>query len=201
MSRDPLNKSTYHREKRSLASYEKFLPALDLKRKQLVHALREAQQALHLTEERLLELTQSIGSRIPMLAAEEIEARGWLQILDVHVTRVTRLGVSLEQFERVDFEASLYGFLVRPHWTEALVGAIEEAATLRIRRSFERRTVARLEAAVRETTRRVNLFEKILIPGTIRRLRQISVRLADEERAGMIRAKIAKRRAEGGAER
>ncbi|MBA1331492.1 ATP synthase subunit D, partial [Candidatus Endoriftia persephone str. Guaymas] len=39
-----------------------------------------------------------------------------------------------------------------------------------------------------------NLFDKVLIPRTHQHIRQIRIYLADEERAAVVRAKLAKRK-------
>jgi V/A-type H+-transporting ATPase subunit D len=54
--------------------------------------------------------------------------------------------------------------------------------------------VRRLEQAVRRTTQRVNLFDKILIPTTKKNIKRIQIFLGDTERAAVVRSKIAKAR-------
>jgi V/A-type H+-transporting ATPase subunit D len=43
-------------------------------------------------------------------------------------------------------------------------------------------------------TQRVNLFEKVLIPRARKSIQRIRVYLSDEERAAVVRSKIAKRK-------
>ena len=50
----------------------------------------------------------------------------------------------------------------------------------------------RLEQALQKTTQRLNLFDKVLIPKTEKNIRRIRIALSDAERAGVVRAKIAK---------
>ena len=45
-------------------------------------------------------------------------------------------------------------------------------------------------------TQRFNLFDKVLIPRTRTNIRKISIYLADAERAGVVKSKIAKRKKE-----
>ncbi len=65
---------------------------------------------------------------------------------------------------------------------------------LRVRVQVEQRRLGLLEAAVRRVTQRVNLFDKVLIPRTRDNIKRIKVYLADNERAGVVRAKLAKKR-------
>jgi V/A-type H+-transporting ATPase subunit D len=52
--------------------------------------------------------------------------------------------------------------------------------------------VERFEHATRRITQRVNLFEKVLIPRAEENIRRIVIFLSDQERAAVVRSKIAK---------
>jgi len=56
----------------------------------------------------------------------------------------------------------------------------------------ETERVRRLERADRRITQRINLFEKILIPGAQENIRRIRIFLGDAEMAAVVRSKIAK---------
>ena len=56
----------------------------------------------------------------------------------------------------------------------------------------EAERVARLGQAVRRTTQRVNLFDKVLIPTAQGNIKRIQVAMADAERAAVVRSKISK---------
>ncbi len=51
-----------------------------------------------------------------------------------------------------------------------------------------------LEEAVRKATQRVNLVEKVLIPRSRAHIKKIRIYLSDEERAAVVRSKIAKKK-------
>jgi V/A-type H+-transporting ATPase subunit D len=65
-----------------------------------------------------------------------------------------------------------------------------------IRIQVARRRVDALEQAERIVTQRYNLFDKVLIPRARQNIRNISIYLADAERAGVVNSKIAKRKKE-----
>ncbi|MEM6429093.1 MAG: V-type ATP synthase subunit D, partial [Deinococcota bacterium] len=48
--------------------------------------------------------------------------------------------------------------------------------------------------AVKRTTQRVNLFDKVLIPNAQETIRRIQIFLADADRAAVVRAKLAKQK-------
>ena len=87
-----------------------------------------------------------------------------------------------------------------PFWVDALAVAVQKAVSLRLAQQVRKERVRRLEEAVRRTTQRVNLFEKVLIPTARENIRRITVFLADAERAAVVRSKIAKARHAAGGE-
>jgi V/A-type H+-transporting ATPase subunit D len=71
---------------------------------------------------------------------------------------------------------------------------LEEAVRLKVEVEVAEERLARLEAAVKTVTQRVNLFEKVLIPRTEARIKRIRIVLGDAEKAAVVRSKIAKRK-------
>jgi len=51
-----------------------------------------------------------------------------------------------------------------------------------------------LEAELRSTTQRVNLFEKVKIPETEENIKKISIYMADQQVNAVVRSKISKRK-------
>ena len=51
-----------------------------------------------------------------------------------------------------------------------------------------------MEAELRVTSQRVNLFEKVKIPETQENIRKISIYLADQQVNAVVRSKISKRK-------
>ena len=87
-----------------------------------------------------------------------------------------------------------YSFLARPHWIDALGDLIEELLRMRVRYQVLQQRLEILEIAVKKTTQRVNLFDKVLIPRTRDNIRRIQIQLSDAEKAAVVNAKIAKRK-------
>jgi V/A-type H+-transporting ATPase subunit D len=77
---------------------------------------------------------------------------------------------------------------------DRLVEELTRMLELQVRLAVQQRRAARLDAAVRKVTQRVNLFEKVLIPRARDNIRRIRIYLGDAERAAVVRSKIAKRK-------
>ncbi|GFO82561.1 V-type ATP synthase subunit D [Methyloceanibacter sp.] len=196
MARIPLSKSQLTREKEGLASYQRFLPALDLKRQQLMTERARARRNIAELRDKLAAMPAEVGEAIPMLADRRIELSGLARVKAVKLGTQNVTGVRLPVVEDVEIERTTYGYMVRPHWVDALIDRLETALKLRVEVEIAERRLAVLERAVVRVTQRVNLFDKVLIPQARENIRRINVYLGDAERAAVVGAKIAKRKRE-----
>lgn len=192
MAKLALNKSSLFRLRRDLQLFERFLPTLDLKRKQLIAELGKARDALRLDEEAMAALAEETAQRLPMLANGQIDLSRLVVLDRVQLGEVNLLGVLLPVLEDVSYRIRPYSMLAKPHWVDNLVEQLKAMLALRVRHQVNEERMKRLRQAVRRITQRVNLFDKVLIPGAKRDIKQIEVFIADNERAGVVRSKIAK---------
>ena len=196
MARVPLSKSQLTREKDNLASYRRYLPALDLKRQQLMGERNRARQEIVRIEAAVAKSAADAGKAIPMLADERVDVAGLARPGKVRLGTQNVAGVRLPIVESVEIHRAEYGRLVRPHWVDAVADRLAEAIKLRIEVEVARERLALLEAAVVKITQRVNLFDKVLVPQTLNNIRRINVFLGDAERSAVVGAKIAKKKRE-----
>jgi len=194
MTRLALNKTELARKKRELATYRRFLPSLDLKRRQLLEERSRARADLAELERQRAALRDEAGRNIPMLSNRRISVEGLVTVRDVQLGEANIVGVCVPVFESVDVAVEPYGLLSKPHWVDAVVEMLKRAAELQLREQVARERLERLEAGLKKVTQRVNLFEKVLIPRAEAAIRTIQVGLADIERASVVRSKIAKRK-------
>ncbi len=192
MAKVSLSKSSLSRQTQQLKSYQKFLPSLDLKRKQLLGERVRAQATVRALEEQLARIRQRVGESLPMLANDGLDLSGLVQVRRVELGRENVVGTWLPKVEQVEIATRPYGYLSRPHWIEPLVELLAASARLRIELRVAEGRVSRLDAAVRTVTQRVNLFDKVLIPETRANIKRIRIALSDAERSAVVRSKIAK---------
>jgi V/A-type H+-transporting ATPase subunit D len=186
-------------EQRRLKTFERFLPSLDMKRKQLLAQRVAARTALERTGAAMVELQAKVETGLPMLSNLEVDLSGLVALEEVRVGRENQMGIWLPILEGIEMQVAPYGRLAKPHWVDSLVDELKAMIELRVREQLELRRLALLEEALRTLTQRVNLFEKVLIPRARDHIRRIGIYLSDQERAAVVRAKIAKdkRRREG----
>lgn len=195
MAKIAYNKSSLARQRDQLRLYERLLPSLDLKRRQLTVELTKARAELASEEARLAALPAEAATRLPMVANPEFELDGIVRVLAVHTREQNVVGVRLPVLHEIETETTSYSFLGRPHWFDDLVLELRAIARQVARTRIARERVALLERAVRRITQRVNLFGKVLIPEAKETIRRIRIFLADAERAAVVRSKIFKRKA------
>jgi V/A-type H+/Na+-transporting ATPase subunit D len=197
MARLSLNKSSLHRQQRQLKIYERFLPSLDLKRRQLIAERAKAGHELAAIQKEIAALTGRVSAHLPMLANREVDLTGLVWIEAIQVEEENRLGTRLPAFQGAEVQIRDYSFLTRPHWVDVAATWIREMILLQLRLQVQQDRVKLLNEAARKITQRVNLFEKVLIPRAREHIRRIRIHLSDAERAAVVRAKLAKSRHRG----
>ncbi|MCA9773811.1 MAG: V-type ATP synthase subunit D [Myxococcales bacterium] len=192
MAKIPLNKTSLHREMGRLKLFRRYLPSLDLKRRQLVRELQSLRRALAATDQALADLMERASGVFPMLGEIQYELGGLVTLREIRRGEELRVGVRIPVVEDVAIDRTPYSLLSKPHWVDALVDAICDAVRLRAEREAQADAVRVMEEATRKITQRVNLFEKVLIPRSIGNIRTIRTFLSDADRAAVVRSKIAK---------
>lgn len=187
-----LSKSQLTREKEELSSYRRYLPALDLKRQQLMGERNKARAALAQHQRDARRAVEDAGAALPMLADRRIALDGLVKVRSVRMGVQNVAGVRLPVVEEIELDVAPYGFMTRPHWVDAVVRRLETAIRLRLEARIAEDRVAILDKAVTRISQRTNLLEKILIPQAEKNIRRILVFLGDAERAGVVAAKLSK---------
>lgn len=199
MARLQLSKAQLAKETAALARYRRYLPALDLKRKQLIAERNRARTRLAEAERAIAARVEAIGAEIPMLANTEIDLAGLARVARLEVGERNLVGVRVPVLVRLEVEIAPYGYMLRPHWVDLAAERLREVVRREVEARLLREEIALLDAAVTKVMQRVNLFEKVLIPRARTRIARIRIALGDAERAGVVTSKIAKRKREAAA--
>ncbi|MAT40463.1 MAG: V-type ATP synthase subunit D [Ectothiorhodospiraceae bacterium] len=192
-----LNKNALKRERDHLAMYRRYLPSLDLKRQQLARALKEAQELLGGLHIRGKQLQEQADRLLPSLGSSTVDPdqlRGLIKVRDVVLREENVVGAKLPVVVNITIERTEYSRLTLPFWVDQFVESMEAIVRHQIHLQIGQERIRVLGVAARKITQRVNLFEKVLIPKAEANIRQISVALADQERASVVRSKLAKKK-------
>lgn len=187
-----LNKSSLNKEKRSLKTFNKYLPALELKRQQLMAERKKAEEALADTSRHLADIFQLVEKQLPMLAYQDVSVENLVYVTDVKLTNENIVGTNVPLVKHVEISQTPYSDLAKPHWVDYLVELLEKMIRLRIELQVRKLRYKELDKATRTTSQRVNLFSKVLIPRTQKSIQKIQIYMSDQDRAGVLNAKLSK---------
>lgn len=197
MTRIPATKHELKRQRDALARYERFLPTLRLKQRQLQMELRRVEAAVREVSEEEARVRQEVGAWIDVWA-EPHPLPSLLELEEARTGETSVAGVTLPTLEHVAWRRQAPPLAATPPWVDDALVVLERLAELRLRRRVLVEQRSRLGDELRRTRQRVNLFEKIKIPEAQAALRFIRIALGDLQAADVVRAKIAKAK---GAER
>ena len=101
-------------------------------------------------------------------------------------------GVRVPVLENASFTIATFSLFASPKWFADGIELLKEMAMTAIRRELLNRKLVLLEDARKKTTQKVNLFEKVQIPGYQDAIRKIKRFMEDEENLSKSSQKILK---------
>ena len=119
-----------------------------------------------------------------------------LEVADVNVEVKKIAGVQIPIFKGVEFNLKPFSLFNSPAWLPEGIEKIRELASVGLEQEFYIRKMALLEHARKKTTQKVNLFEKVQIPGYEDAIRNIKRFMEDEDNLSKAAQKIVKSRQE-----
>jgi V/A-type H+-transporting ATPase subunit D len=121
---------------------------------------------------------------------------GLLRIKEVNVRYIKIAGISIPEFDDVTFETKPFSLYENPDWFPEGIKILKDMATILVKRDLSLKKMELLEYARKKTTQKVNLYEKVQIPGYEEAIRKIKRFLEDEENLSKSAQKIIKTRQE-----
>ena len=117
-----------------------------------------------------------------------------ITIKDVELSVKKIAGVKTPVIDNIVFEISEFSFINQPDWFYDGIKVLEELAQVAIEREFFNRKMHLLDHARKKTTQKVNLYEKVQIPGYEEAILKIKRFIEDEENLDKSSQKIVKSR-------
>lgn len=196
MAKIKLTKGELKKQRDGLRQFQRYLPTLQLKKQQL------QMEILHwntLLEEKLkVENSKkfSILAWAELLAEPGLSWDKWLIPKNIITESKNIAGVNLLVFERIEFVPVEYDLFLVPPWVDNAIDLLREMAGLRQEIKTIKSAIDILKHELRITSQRVNLFEKVKIPGAQESIRRIKIYIGDQMANAVGRCKIAKRKIE-----
>jgi V/A-type H+/Na+-transporting ATPase subunit D len=117
-----------------------------------------------------------------------------ISIEQVHLLVKKIAGVQTPVLDKIDFYIEKFSIFNKPKWYLEGIALVKEMATIAIEREVFQRKMELLDYARKKTTQKVNLFEKVQIPGYEDAIRKIKRFMEDEDNLSKSAQKIVKNR-------
>ncbi|MFI3305241.1 MAG: V-type ATP synthase subunit D [Rikenellaceae bacterium] len=174
---------------KQLKMRQKALPTIKSKESALRSEVKRAKEDARSYRTRLDALREQYDYMVALWG--EFDA-GVLSIQDVELTEQKIAGVRTPLLGRVLFEERDYDLFSSPIWFRSGVELLKQLATLSLEYEIYNRKMELLDYARRKTTQKVNLYEKVQIPGYEDAIRKIKRFMEDEENLSKSAQKIVK---------
>lgn len=181
------NKTSLQRQKKDLQLRERILPTIKSKESALRLEVRRVKKEV---EELEAQVEQSIENFDTMTALWSEFDPSLVRVEDVHLETRKVAGIPVPVLGEVDFEVRPFSLLNTPSWYMEGTQLIKDLATVGIQAEVGRLELDILQHARRKTTQKVNLFEKVQIPGLKEAILKIKRYLEDEESLSKASQKI-----------
>ena len=169
------------------------LPTLKNKESALRLEVRKAKEYA----EKLIDDLDASLKRYDYLAAlwNEFDA-GLITITDVDLVTVKVAGVKTPDLKEIHYQINDFNAFARPAWYADGVAILKELSRLGIESEVYKEKARILDFSRKKTTQKVNLYEKVQIPGYQEAIRKIKRYMEDEENLSKAASKIVKSRHE-----
>lgn len=191
-----LTKTALKQERDSLKQFQRFLPTLQLKKQQLQLEMRTCLTRISINEKKETEVKNNLSGWIRLFGDDSVPGRiaEILKIKETIAGTMNIAGVNVPVFEKVVFDDSGADLYHDDPWFDDAVEIVKKIIEIRTEREIIRKQYGLIEAELRVTTQRVNLFEKVKIPECKENIRKIQIYIGDQNTAAVARSKIAKKK-------
>jgi len=183
------NKTSLQGLEKDLKMRQRTLPTLQSKETALRLEVKRAKQEL---EDLDKEVERRIKDYDQMMALWGEFDTTLIHVDDVRMSIKKIAGVRVPVLDEVVYSTKEFSLFSSPKWFADGFELIKAIADVGIRQEFVRRKVELLEYARKKTTQKVNLFEKVQIPGYQDAIRKIKRFMEDEENLSKSSQKIVK---------
>ena len=185
------NKTSLNNLGKQLKMRQNALPTLKNKESALRLEVRKAKER----SARLIEDLDAALKRYDYLAAlwNEFDA-GLISVTDIDLVTVKVAGVRTPELKDIHYEIRDFNAFSKPAWYADGVAILKELLRLGIESEVYLEKSRILDFQRKKTTQKVNLYEKVQIPGYQEAIRKIKRYMEDEENLSKAASKIVKNR-------
>ncbi|MBE9488425.1 MAG: V-type ATP synthase subunit D [Bacteroidetes bacterium] len=169
------------------------LPTIKSKESALRLEVKKAKDKREQYNSRMEELNKTYDYMVALWGEFDSEL---ISVKDIELGYSKIAGVMLPVIKDISFEQKDYNLFSSPIWISDGVKMLKEYAEMGLRRELAEYRVGLLDVARKKTTQKVNLYEKVQIPGYNEAIMKIKRFMEDEENLSKASQKIVKSRQE-----
>ena len=181
------NKTSLQQQEKALKMRLRTLPTIKSKESALRQQVKQTKREVDLLEEKLEQELRGYQGMVSLW--DEFDA-SLITVDRVDLSMKKIAGVLLPLLDGIHYEVRPFSIFNAPSWWAEGIELLKTLATTGIEAEFLRLKMEYLEHARKKTTQKVNLFEKVQIPGYQDAIRKIKRFLEDEESLSKASQKI-----------
>ena len=183
------NKTSLQALEKNLKMRQRTLPIIKSKETALRLEVKKCKEEAEVLEEKL---RQQIAGYEAMYALWGEFDASLVSLQDVKLDSKKIAGVNVPILTNISLSVKPFGLFSAPKWYFDGINLLEGLAKTAVEREFVLAKLNLLDRARRKTTQKVNLFEKVQIPGFQEAIRKIKRFMEDEENLSKSSQKILK---------
>ena len=187
------NKTSLHELNKQLKVRVKALPTIKNKESALRLEVKKAKSLAKNLEKKLQQQIKGYENIVDLWGEFDPSL---IQIKDVNLSVKKIAGVRTPVLEGVDFSINKFSLFKNPSWFLDGITILKNLAEIAIEREVYLKKMNLLDYARKKTTQKVNLYEKVQIPGYEEAIMKIKRFMEDEENLSKSSQKIIKNRQE-----
>lgn len=187
------NKTSLQGLEKDLKMRQRSLPTLQSKETALRLEVKRAKDEIKQLDEEVDKRIKDYDQMITLWGEFDTSL---IHVDDVRMSIKKIAGVRVPVLDEVVYSTKEFDIFSSPKWFTDGFNQLKAIAEVGIRQEFVRRKVDLLEYARKKTTQKVNLFEKVQIPGYQDAIRKIKRFMEDEENLSKSSQKIVKSKRE-----
>ena len=185
------NKTSLQSLDKQLKMRVRALPTIKNKESALRSEVKKAKEVADEFDGKLEETLDAIND---MLQLYDEYRPDILTVKEVHMSVKKIAGVRTPVLDEVEYEIKDFSLFNAPGWFLDGIQQVKEVVRIALEREFYMRKMELLDRARKKTTQKVNLYDKVQIPGFQEAIRKIKRFLEDEENLSKSAQKIVKNR-------
>lgn len=194
MAKVKLTKTELKAQSDALKRFQRFLPMLQLKKQQLQSEIAGIIAKAEAVSAKERAVREGLNKWVGLFATDEDLLPGLVSVKNIKKGESNIAGVAIPTFESIETDVKEIDAWTTPAWVDDAVEVTTQILSLQCERQVYEEQRRLVTEELRQTSQRVNLFEKVKIPQCKEAIRVIKIALGDEQTAAVTRGKIAKSR-------